>query len=515
MRKKLNKNLYRAILILTFLAVNAMIIFGLSSVWGFLNTGASRSTMLHTEIKSRRMYLPEVVWDTSAYKGRTMENQSLQEIERDYLNGWYVKNLALHSNKTFGVEDYYTDSARVNIYNIIDYNEAHDLSFTTTTTNHHPKLLFYSADGQLVVFEDRKVRQFRQTYSEEKLIDEEIDNSSYKVMMLLEDGFWRVRHIQQVSSDFENEEVEVNADWHIKGDQLYFKNKKFQIKGMNYYPQDSPWDMYGENFEIEVIDDDFQLLKNEGLNTLRLFVPYEDFGKAGIIPAKIEKLRKVMDAANFNDLKVILTLFDFYGDYSVMDWTLTHEHARQIVDEFKDHPALMAWDLKNEPDLDFDSRGEALVKRWLEEMAFQVKKIDHKHPVTIGWSNAKAAENLKETVDLVSYHFYQPMENFKNSHQKLTEKVSKPIVVQEFGLSSYNGLWNPFGADVTEQAEYHKYMQQQFSNSNIHFVSWTLYDFPEIPSEVAGSLPWRKKKQTAFGFIDLAGNEKPAFEFIE
>ncbi|MFV8282736.1 glycosyl hydrolase, partial [Christiangramia marina] len=145
----------------------------------------------------------------------------------------------------------------------------------------------------------------------------------------------------------------------------------------------------------------------------------------------------------------------------------------------------------------------------------QVKKIDHKHPITIGWSKAKAAENLKETVDLVSYHFYEPMENFKNSHQKLTEKVSKPIVVQEFGLSSYNGLWNPFGADVTEQAKYHKYMQQQFSKSNINFVSWTLYDFPEIPSEVAGSLPWRKKKQTAFGFIDFEGNEKPAFEFIE
>ncbi|WP_026915850.1 glycoside hydrolase family 2 TIM barrel-domain containing protein [Christiangramia portivictoriae] len=515
MRAKLNKNLYRAILILTFLAVNAMIIFGISSVWGFLNTGASRSSMLHTEIKSRRMYLPEVVWDTSAYKGRTMEAQSLQEIERDYLNGWYVKNLALQSNKPFGIEDYYTDSARVNLYNIIDFNESRELSFTTTTTNHYPRLLFYSADGQLVVFKDRKVRSFRQSFISEELIDEEVDTASYKVMMLLEDGFWRVRHIQQITSDFKSEEVAATPGWHIQDDEFYVQNQKFQIKGMNYYPQDTPWDMYGDNFNLEVITSDFKVLKNQGLNTLRLFVPYEDFGKAGILPAKLDKLRKVMDAANSNDLKVILTLFDFYGDYSVLDWTLTQEHARQVIRATKDHPALLAWDLKNEPDLDFESRGEQLVKAWLKEMASQVRRMDPGHPITIGWSSAKTAENLLETVDLVSYHFYEPMENFETSYQALQEKVSKPVVVQEYGLSSYNGLWNPLGADETEQADYHQYMQKQFASSNIHYVSWTLYDFPEIPSDVAGSLPWRKKKQTAFGFIDIDGNRKPSFEFLQ
>jgi len=514
MRKKLNKNLYRAILILTFLAVNAMIIFGLSSVWGFLNTGASRSTMLHTEIKSRRMYLPEVVWDTSAYKGRTMKNQSLQEIERDYLNGWYVKNLALQSNKTFGVEDYYTDSARVNIYNIIDFNEARDLSFTTTTTNHHPKLLFYSADGQLVVFEDRRVRQFSQTYSEEKLIDEEIDTSSYKVMMLLEDGFWRVRHIQKVSSDFENVEVEVNADWHIKGDQLYFKNRKFQIKGMNYYSQDSPWDMYGEAFDLSIIQKDFDLLDTEGLNTVRIFVPYEDFGKADILPDRILKLKQVMDAAHNSNIKVVLTLFDFYGDYSVMDWTLTHEHARQLVQELKDHPALIAWDLKNEPDLDFESRGEGEVLHWLRSVIYQIRKADPEHLITIGWSSPEAAVHLKEDVDFVSFHYYKPEEQLEEDFAILQETISKPLVLQEYGISSYNGLWNPFGYNEEDQAAYHQRMQDFFQEKKLSFISWTLYDFAEVPSSVVGRLPWRKARQKHFGFLNENGTKKPSFNFI-
>jgi len=515
MRTKLNKNLYRAILILTFVAVNAMIIFGLSSVWGFLNTGASRSTMLHTEIKSRRMYLPEVVWDTSSYQGRRMEDQSLMEIERDYLNGWYVKNLALQSNKSFGVEDYYTDSARVNITRIIDHNTKKNISFNTTSTNHYPQLLFYSEDGQLVVFEDKEVRQFRQSFSDEKLLGEEIDTSSYKVMMLLEDGFWKVRHIKQVTSQREKQPQDKRSNWHIKGYQLYYGDEQFQIKGINYYPQDSPWDMYGEKFDLKVIERDFALLRAQGLNTLRLFVPYEDFGKADLLPKKLEKLRLVMDTAHRHDLKIILTLFDFYGDYSVLNWTLTHEHARGLVSEFRDHPALMAWDLKNEPDLDFENRGEDLVKSWLKELAFQVRNLDPQHPLTIGWSNAQAAIHLKDVVDLVSYHFYEPLENFEKSYMQLKSSVSKPVVVQEFGISSYNGLWNPLGADLEEQARYHQVMQKHFEDRNIHFASWTLYDFPEIPSEVAGVLPWRKKKQTAFGFIDLEGKKKPAFKFLQ
>ena len=164
MRGKINKNLYRAILIVSFLAANALILFGLSSVFAYLNTGADRSTMLHTEIKSSRMYLPEITWDTTSYEGRPMESQNLKEIERDYLNSWYVKNLALSTNKRYGIADYYTDSSRVNIYNSIAYNAKNDLHFTSTTTNHEPKLLFYSADGQLVVFEDQNVIEFSESY---------------------------------------------------------------------------------------------------------------------------------------------------------------------------------------------------------------------------------------------------------------------------------------------------------------------------------------------------------------
>ena len=514
MRQKINKNLYRAILILSFLAVNAFLIFGISTVLGYLNTGADRSTMLHTEIKSRRMYLPEISWDTSSYEGRPMEVQNLKEIERDYLNSWYVKNLALQTNKDYGIEDYYTDSARVNIYKILDTNKAKNINFRSTTTAHHPKLQFYSADGQLVVFKDRNVIEYSESLENDKVLDRGVDTSSYRVMMLLEDGFWRVRHMQKLEENFKAEQIENKSYWSIQEDQVFYKDKRYKIKGINYYPQKTPWNMFGDEFDIATIKTDFQLIKETGLNTIRIFIPYEDFGGADVKEAKLQKLNKVLDAAEDMDIKVFVTLFDFYGDYSVLNWTLTHEHLRKIVSRFKDHQAILGWDIKNEPDLDFESRGEDLVLNWLKSIIHQLRNIAPNHLVTIGWSNPESAVLLKDQVDLVTFHYYKDITELEVTYAGLIEEIDKPLVMGEFGISSYKGFWNPWGYDEKDQAEYHQLMQQFLKKVNISFLSWTLYDFNEIPASVVGHKPWRKARQRNFGFINSKGEEKPAFIYI-
>lgn len=510
MREKINKNLYRAILILSFLAVNALIIFGISSVWGYLNTGADRSGMLHTEVKGSRMYLPEVNWDTTAYEGRPMEAQSLKEIERDYLNSWYVKNLALKTNEIYGIQDYYTDSARVNIRKIIEYNKAKNFHFNSTTTVHHPEMKFYSADGQLVVFHDRNVIEYTESLENDEILDRSVDTSSYRVMMLLEDGFWRIRHLQKIEDDLANlpnDSVKIQ-------EQNRAMDLRNNIKGINYYPKDSPWDMFGEKFELETIQKDFKLIRNSGLNTVRIFIPYEDFGRADVQESKLNKLASMLDIAKENDLMVLVTLFDFYGDYSVLNWTLTHEHLRQIISRFKDHPAILGWDVKNEPDLDFDSRGKELVVNWLKNAIFQIKKADPDHLVTIGWANPESADILKDEVDLVSFHFYKDVNELEKVIADLQGKIDKPIMLGEFGRSSYHGFWNPFGYDEQDQAAYHKKMQAFLKQKKLAFMSWTLYDFQEVPSNVVGSLPWRKARQGHFGFLDVAGNKKKSFQYI-
>ena len=505
---KTNRTLYRIFLVLTFLVMNGLVIYGISSIFSYLNTGADRSTMLHLPAKLSSSYRPLVKWYPFENEGKPMEKQTLGEIERDYLKSWFVKNDALSTNNHYGIEDYYTDSARVKLFRIIDFNKENKNSLKTTTLEHHPKLDFYSADGKIITFTDKNVKGYEVFYHENKEILKKSFERTYKVMMLLEDGFWRIRHIVEIENDPLNDALPDK-------DIIASDPKISKIKGINYYPKESPWDMYGKKFNDSIIASDFGIIKNMGFNTVRVFVPYEDFGKADIDTEKIEKLRKVMNLAKDTGLDVILTLFDFYGDYSIPDWTLTHRHAQFIVEEFKDHEALLAWDIKNEPDLDFESRGKENVLAWLSQMIIEIQKWDAKTPITIGWSSPEAALNMSDEIDFVSFHYYRKPSDFLATVEKLKNEVpNKEIVLQEYGFSSYDGIWNGFLGAIEDQTRYYSKMQEILDAQNIPFVLWTLYDFEKVPNSVVGRLPWRKTPQKYFGILDTDGNPKPAYNFL-
>ncbi|AFU68400.1 glycosidase, putative [Psychroflexus torquis ATCC 700755] len=499
----LNKNIIRSILIPSYVLIIIIIISGLSSLFAYLNTGADRSSMLHVKLEKIEQYIPEVTWSPLNNEGRPMDEEVLKKIENDYLDAWYVKLVAYKTNTTFGIKDYYTDNARENIFAFIELNAKEKVTVESTTLNHHPTLEFFSEDGQLAVITDKDVIEYKRVFKDEKLVLETTEKSTYKIIVLLEDGFWRIRHFVKERSERFKTEPDLIAAEHLN------------IKGINYYPQATPWDMFGEAFLISTISKDFKIIKDSGLNSIRVFVQYDDFGKADVDKEKLEKLRLTLDAAEENGLKVVVTLFDFYGDYSVLNWTLNRRHAKTIISGLKDHKAIVAWDIKNEPNLDFDSRGKVNVISWLDTMIDLVKSIDPNHPVTIGWSNVQSASILKDKVDIVSFHYYEDIKTLDLAIENLKKEVGeKPIVLQEFGMSSYAGIWKPFGSSEEDQANYHKKAQEIIAAYNLQFMSWTLYDFETVPKAVVGSLPWRKNVQKRFGFIDSKGTKKAAFKFI-
>ncbi|MGK0325077.1 MAG: hypothetical protein ACJA1D_000416 [Polaribacter sp.] len=500
---KTNKKILRGILMLTYIVIIAILLFLVSAVYSFLNTGADRSKMLHTEVKNIEQYLPKISWKNDGNEGRKISKQKLRTVENDYLDSWYVKQIAYKTNTRFGIEDYFTKNAKKNIYNIIAFNKLNDISVESTTLKHNLDIEFFSEDGQLIVLKDTNVLEYKKVYKNKKLILESTEVSNYRLILLLEDGFWRIRHVVKESSEkFKNKSLLTP---------IAFKN----IKGVNYYPQATPWNMYGDKFNIDIIGNDFKIIKDAGLNSIRIFVPYLDFGKANVKPEKLEKLQKVLDTALKQNLKVVITLFDFYGNYDILDWTLNHRHAEKIVERFKDHEAILAWDIKNEPNLDFDSRGKENVTAWLDFMIILIKSIDKKHPVTIGWSNTKSATILKDKVDVVSFHYYDELAEFENEYLDLKNKIkNKPLILQEFGVSSYGGFWRPFVGSEEKQANFYKEIQKVMSKNSIPFMSWTLYDFDNIPKEVLGRLPWRKNPQKKFGFISNTGEKKLSYKYI-
>ncbi|NNF73673.1 MAG: cellulase family glycosylhydrolase [Flavobacteriaceae bacterium] len=500
-----NRILLISISAIFFVTVNIAIIFGIGSLVSYLNSGADRSQMLHANIARMVEYTPSVSWDLSNQSGKRIDNQSLGNIERDYLNAWYTRHLSLLSNSVDIFGDYYTDKAKSDLIALIENNRETGVKIEATTTSHDLKFDFLSTDGHLAVFTDRRVKEFQRVFKNEDLISQSHYIGTYRIIMLLEDGFWRIRHMMLI------EDSEEPAVTHAIDSSELIEN----IKGINYYPQASPWDTFGHAFDTEIISADFDIIKNAGLNTIRVFIQYEDFGKAEINDIKMERLQRLLDKATEKNLKVILTLFDFYGDYSVLDWTRTLKHAEGIVEALKDHPAILAWDIKNEPDLDFESRGKDNVINWLKIIIKKINDLDPSKPITIGWANYKHANNLSDVLDFISFHYYGDIEKLPEIYSDMKqEHPNKAVLLEEYGLSSYQGFWRPFGDDESDQADYHKSMQTIFKKNAIPFMSWTLYDFNKIPKEVVGRLPWRKRIQQRFGFIDLNGSPKKSFEYI-
>lgn len=499
----INRNILRGVLISSYVVIIGVCIYSISALYSYLNTGADRSNMLHTELKKIDQYLPAVNWAPLHNTGRPMDEQTLSTIENNYLDAWYVKQIAYKTNSKQGIDDYYTEKARQNIYNTIDTNTNEGITVTSTSLEHHPTLEFFSEDGQLAVITDHNVVEYKRVYKTKTLLLETTETSTYKVVLLLEDGYWRIRHMIKQKTGITEE------------NNIFKPINNLDIKGINYYPQETPWDVFGSSFNIETITKDFNIIKDANLNTIRIFIPYDDFGKANIKPEKLEKVKQVLDAAEAQQLKVVITLFDFYGDYSVLDWTLTHRHAETVVSTFKNHSAILAWDIKNEPNLDFKSRNTSLVTAWLKQMILVVKSADPNHPVTIGWSNSESATILKDNVDFVSFHYYETLDNLEATFTALKEDISdRPIVLSEFGISSYNGFWNFFGSSESSQADYHKTAQDILTKQNIPYMSWTLYDFNNVPKAVVGRLPWRRNIQKNFGFISTDGTKKISFDFI-
>ena len=499
----INKNIVRGILIISYVGIITIVVFGISALYSYFNTGADRAHMLHTELVIEQSYQPKVIWSPLQNKGREMDKETLKNIEKDYLNAWYVQQVAFKNNSGEGIEDYYTKKARQNIYNTINHNISEKVNITGTTVTHHPNLDFFSEDGQLAVITDRDVVEYKRVFRSGQFLFETTEIATYKIVLLLEDGFWRIRHkIREHTKTLEEPFQTIDAT-------------NLAIRGVNYYPQANPWNMFGDRFDLQTLSKDFDMIKEAGLNTIRIFIGYEDFGKADVPLEKLEKLKALLDVAEEKQLGVVVTLFDFYGDYSVLDWTVTHRHAEMIVTTFKDHNAIVAWDVKNEPDLDFESRGKSLVNAWLTKMIRIIKFIDKKHPVTIGWSNTKSAILLSKEVDFVSFHYYKDLDQLENAIVSLRANIiAKPIVMGEFGMSSNRGFWNPFGNSISDQAAYHKKAQSIIATHKLQYMSWTLYDFDVIPKEVFGRSPWLKNSQKQFGFVKSNGELKESFQYI-
>jgi endo-1,4-beta-mannosidase len=264
------------------------------------------------------------------------------------------------------------------------------------------------------------------------------------------------------------------------------------ILGVNYWPRKKAM-YWWSNFDAGEVREEFSIIKELGLNVVRLFLLWDDFqpDPGSVAKEQIDNLATVADIAAEKGLGLDVTFFT--GHMSGPNWSprwllggnlppAAHLHwlrdvvsqgkktdqgyrnmfhdemalsatrllLKTVVSALKDHPGIWMWNLGNEPDLFAWPNSSDEGAAWVKEMVTLIKSIDPRHPVTIGLhgdglhrDNGLRIDKVYAHTDVAVMHSYpmytawarQPLDpDFVPFTCALTAALSgKPVLMEEFG----------------------------------------------------------------------------------
>lgn len=310
----------------------------------------------------------------------------------------------------------------------------------------------------------------------------------------------------------------------VTGGQLTLNGQAVKLKGFNFYPHLAPWAAFWQHWDGPQIATDLEQASRLGANSLRVLIPYgsnyEWTESDGTPRAEmLDELEQLLNLAAERGIRVLLTLYDFYGEFPLPGTTEEAANWRYLdtlLARYSNDPRILGWDLHNEPDnynlWQVGNQGQVL--DWLKRVALHLRQRDPNHFVTVGFGNWPNLSLIgPDGIDalalsqVVAFHAYAP----EALDQQLAEVRSAggaglPTILEEFG-------WPSDPIELT--AEYSENKQAEHYQRSLDFIShynlsgglaWTLWDF--TPSSVLNLKP--QIPQQFFGLVRLDGSLKPA-----
>jgi len=235
----------------------------------------------------------------------------------------------------------------------------------------------------------------------------------------------------------------------------------------------------------------------------------------------------VVAKAKEKNIYLIFTLVNNFSDYGgarqYVDWSPTAKlkdhrefftdptareyyknHVKAVLTRkntltgtvYSDEPAIMAWQLINEPTIANDPSGDIL-HGWIKDMSEYIKSIDKRHLVMVGEEGFYAGANRYDwklngskgqdfvrdhslpAVDVASFHLWPNSSKYNlgpeqtadwiKRHVEDAKKIGKPLVCDEFGeYRGYNG-------DTIERDRLYTLIFERMEEFNISGVNfWQL-----------------------------------------
>ncbi|MEQ8439605.1 MAG: cellulase family glycosylhydrolase [Ilumatobacter fluminis] len=423
-------------------------------------------------------------WLPDANEGRAMEPATRDDITDAYSRAVAAIDRAGRGDGSAPISDYLSGPALAQAQQMIEGDE-NVASVATLMIEQELRLDFYSDDGSVVAigvpFADvvRVIDDDQQRRTVVSTVEER------RFVMLLEDGNWRVQQIESVSV-----EPVAAGDGGVPFDT--------RLDGVNVTSAAS-FDPTWRSFDPQIGARELDIAVGYGFDSVRVFVAGPEFGEIDI-----EAVEQFLDLAANRDLGVVVTLFDGSADHSVTTWADDRRYLDDIVEPIAGHPAIVLWDVKNEPDLDDErSGGAAVVDAWLERAVAGVRAIDETTPITVGWSNAGEAARVADVVDVVSFHHFTTADELREGLATLDEVVDRPVLVSEYGRPEYVGVIR--GAQPAAQAERVAELREAASAAGAGSMVWQLRD----PADAVDIGYVATRASMSYGLLRADGTERP------
>ncbi|MBN1121820.1 MAG: cellulase family glycosylhydrolase [Anaerolineae bacterium] len=257
------------------------------------------------------------------------------------------------------------------------------------------------------------------------------------------------------------EPVDPAAFVQVSGNQLVWQGQTFVVRGVNYYSRFAQWHRFITDLDLDVAAQELDAIAGAGFNTVRMFLYYDPLftcapEDAVPVPDMFERVDRLLAMAAERGLKVIMTLNDLpdlifrplYTDYARYD-----AQTAYIVRRYRNDPTILAWDLRNEGDLDTGIRAVTVefphqtVIDWLSHISQIVRENDPNHLLTAGWWGDPTP--TAPYVDILSFHHWESAEELSLRIAGYRASSSKPLMLQEVGYHSWPGA--PVNASSPEQ----------------------------------------------------------------
>jgi len=326
----------------------------------------------------------------------------------------------------------------------------------------------------------------------------------------------------------------------LEKDYFTKEGQRFVLVGINYMPSKAFYRLW-EDWNPIQIEEDFKKMKELSLEAIRvpLFWTSVEPKEGAMSPKFLERFDEFLEIAKKHEIYVMPFLFvgvcvsiwdvpwrrgrNIYKDPEMLK--LEHKHAETLATRYADHPAILAWDISDEPYYYGGNTDADTATSWASLIYEAIKSKDKIHPVTLGFDNCHIVQNTgfqierlipaQDFFSVCAYPIYSLKTPESHTSMRSTYFTSFFVKFSQLGkpvlLSEGPGTTTVWTSNQGAGDYYRVVMYSSFINGSIGIMPWILYDYD--PKHHKRFPLDDKPYETSFGILHSDGKEKlPAKE---